>query len=277
LAREVVLELASINVFSEINEQWVEFFPTLISSTTILLIGIVLAFFVRFVVVFLVNAGVRSFGQKISQIESAKVGLKSLAKTSGQITFSLVLFLTIASVLKRLGLEVVSTWLEYLSQYLPNVIAAIIICYVGWKFKEFVEVILPESFKKLGIAYSTIISKILGWTVFITAALISLDQIGVDMRLLVTFVSIVGGVTAGGVVLTFALGAKGTISDILNCFQLQRIVRKGNTVRIGEIKGDVLSVGPVFVLLNTEGGKVAFSGTRIKSELIQVVSSEETK
>ncbi len=264
----------SLKLLSDIKTSLVEFFPTLASCFIILIFGVVLAYLIRWGISSFIKIGVKPLEGKFSGSRMAGLGVEPLRRTVGQIAFFIVIFLTVATVLKKLGLEVVSTWLEHLSKYLPNVVAAIIIIYLGWKIKEFLEETLPGTLQKAGLTHTRIISKALSWAVLVTTTLISLDQIGVDMGLIVTVTAVVGGVLAGGIALTFALGSKSTISDILNCYQIQKIIKKGSRIKFGETEGTVLSIGPVFVVVSSSNGEVAISGSRLKLEMIQVFKGE---
>ncbi len=60
-----------------------------------------------------------------------------------------------------------------------------------------------------------------------------------------------------GGVLTFALGARTTVANILACHYLQKTYKLGHRVRVGGFQGEIVEITATTVVLEAEEGRVS--------------------
>ena len=82
------------------------------------------------------------------------------------------------------------------------------------------------------------------------------DQIGVDITIVVTILSVAIGAALGGLAIAFSLGARDLVSNLIGARYLNADYRIGERIRIGEHEGTVLEISSVSVILETEEGRV---------------------
>ena len=254
------------SAFQDVLQSFFQILPNLASALLALVAGLLLAFLLKWLTAFVARSVLKLFSTKVSDDNAIRENSASVSKTLGNIVFFLIVFLTGVSVLKRLGLVVISEWLEQVSVHLPKMIAAFVILVLGWKLKSFVSELLFKSFTRARINQAKSLSNLLGWFVFGVGLIVAIDQLGVDMGLVVVVISVLGGVVTGGVALTFALGAKSTVSNILSCHQVKRHVKVGQKIKHRGIQGSVKAVGPTFIVLATDEGDAFIPGNQLSEE-----------
>ena len=89
------------------------------------------------------------------------------------------------------------------------------------------------------------------------SGLIAVDQTGLNVDFLTSVLLLVLGSTLLGSALTFALGARTTVANILACYYLQKTYRVGHRVRVGEFEGEIVDITATSVLLETGEGRVS--------------------
>lgn len=261
---------------SGIKSEIIQFMPNLISALIILVVGVFIAYILRWSSSLFTKGFFRLLPNSLHKNEFLNNNLKSFALGVGQFLFLITIFITVAVSLNKMGLQIVSNWMENIGKYLPNIIGAVLILFVGWKTKETVGHLTQSALSRTDILHSTMISKTLSWSIFIISVLVSLEQVGIDMSLVVSIATVVVGVASAGVALTFALAAKATISDILYCYQLHKFFKPGQVIELKGVRGTIKSIGPVFVLVETDKGSVTLPGNIFSQEVATLVKNEST-
>jgi small-conductance mechanosensitive channel len=104
--------------------------------------------------------------------------------------------------------------------------------------------------------------------VFVTALVIGLDQIGID----VTFLIILAAVTVGGLLLSislaFGFGTREFVGNLIAAQQLKSTLEEGDHLRIGDVEGRVLEITATAVILINETGRV-----HVPARLLQLGTS----
>ncbi len=268
--------LSLLNSINGLKLEIAQVFPNILAGLTILILGIVTAYVLKWCSSILVKWVLRLVPSSIAKREFVKNNFEPLVLGTGRVLFLLTIFIAVAISLKKMGLHLASDWMKNFGNHLPNIIGALLILFIGWKTKEIVEDLTRNTFNRTAFAYSSFVSKALSWSIFIVCILVSLEQIGFDMSLVISVATVSVGVIAGGIALTFALGAKATISDILYCYQLHKYFKAGQQIELNGVKGAIKSIGPIFVLIETPAGKVTIPGNMFNRE-IATISSQETK
>lgn len=242
--------------------------PNIINALIILVLGILLAYIFKWLSKKLVKWCARLLPHSITDKPFLKDNLPHIILGTGRIFFFIIIFFTVSLSLKKMGMEVLSEWLQNIGKFLPNLLGALIVIILGWKLKDFLGASIDKALNKAGVQNSVLLSKLVSWSIFIISALVSLQQLGLDISLIITLSAVIIGVTALGIALMFSLGAKDTVSDILYCYQLSKILSVGSRVTIKSFSGKIKSIGPVFVLLETENGNTTIPGKVFSQEIL---------
>ena len=261
---------AFTDVFEELKTDLLQFLPELTGAILILIAGVLIAYFLKLSSKIIVKWGLHLLPDFVLEKNLVKSSFEGLVLGVGQFLFLLTIFLAVASSFQKLGFVAGAQLIQNLGKYLPSIIGALLILLLGWKAKELIRDFTRQALNKTEFLYAHAASKILSWSFFTICLLVALEQVGVDISLVIAISTVLVGVLAGGVVLTFALGAKATISDILYCYQLNKYLKIGREIEISGFKGSVKSVGPIFVLVQTEQGEITIPGNVFNREIVKL-------
>jgi len=195
---------------------FVNLLPGLIAAIIIIAIGYVIAY--------IIGHAIRILLQKIGldkQIAKARltqaVGSLRISALLGEITKWYIFIVFLQSAVDLLNLGTLSTLLSTFVEWLPNVIAAILVMVFGLIIAHFVAMKIREHSEIKGVKITSNAVKVV--IVFI-AAIIALEQIGIDVSILSNaFLILLGGLTLGvalAIGLSFGLGTKGSAMKAWN-------------------------------------------------------------
>jgi small-conductance mechanosensitive channel len=150
-----------------------------------------------------------------------------------------------------LGLKIVTTWLEVVSGYLPNLLAAALVGVIGFGAAVMLRDAMKNSFQGTQMER---LSRIAYWFVVVVTLFLMAGQLKFDIQILTLSAVVVLGTTLGGAALAFGLGARLIVANILSTHYLSKIYKIGDQVEIDQIQGVVMEINPVAVILTTDKG-----------------------
>ena len=181
-----------------------------------------------------------------------------------------VFFLVLGT--EALGLSIVTAWLGSVLTYLPSVLAAILIVFVGIIAGRMVGRLIASAMTQVALSYGSILGKIVQYTILITSIIIAVDQIGIDIAFLTQLINILLAALLFGAALAFGLGAKTSVSNILASYYIHQLYKEGDYVKIGDIEGRIAKIGNTAVVLESDTGQVTIPSkafNEVKSVLIK--------
>jgi small-conductance mechanosensitive channel len=147
-------------------------------------------------------------------------------------------------------------WLKGLGEYLPNILAGMIIIFSGIIFGKLLSDLVKNGAVKAGITNSNTLSKLTRYVILIIAIIIAIDQIGFDITFLTHLIYILLATFLIGAALAFGIGAKTSVSNILASYYVNRSYKVGDTIRIGLHEGRIIKITSISILLKTALGEV---------------------
>jgi hypothetical protein len=127
----------------------------------------------------------------------------------------LTLGVTLA-VLSSLGLRTATDLFARLVQYIPNVVATIIVLIFGTLFAQFVQTATYTYLSNLGVTSAGMISSLARIALIVFVVSISLEQLSIGGQVLVSAFQIAFGALCFGVALAFGLGGRDAAARILD-------------------------------------------------------------
>ena len=174
---------------------------------------------------------------------------------ASRIVFWVVLLFFVLAATEVLELEVISGLLSSVTAYLPNLLAGLLILFIGLWFAEVTRAVLKRSSKSIGIEQGDIVGRLGQILVLLIVFSVAAGQIGIDNTLLVALVAILFGVMFGAIALAFSLGAKTTIANMLAAQSIAQMYNPGDSIRIGDIEGKILRITRTSLVLETYDGQ----------------------
>ena len=251
----VIHDLGSLLFDLKVN--FLAFLPKLLIALLIFLAGYLLARLVEYLFKKIIKRTNRLItSQKVKKhLQQKHLEQSSLFIGRTLYWIIIVIFLTIAS--EVMGIPVITAWLSGIVQYLPNVFAAIVIVFAGIIGGRIIADIILSATIKSGIAYGKVLSRVVQYSFLLITILIAIDQIGIDIALVTIIISIVLGALLFSAALSFGLGAKSAVSNIIASYYINNTYSAGNLVKINEVEGTIVQITSVSVIIDTQEGQVS--------------------
>ncbi len=243
------------NLVKEFYAKFLDLIPNLILAAIMFIIGLVIAWITQKLVRKFILYLDRNINARLES-KSFGVDLKSTAILFSKTFYWVIIIITIAIVTNVLGLPVLTTWFDGLISYLPNVLAGVLIVFIGMIFGKLVGDLITSGSSRSGIANAGQLGNFVRYLVVIISVLIAIDQIGIDILFIIIILSIFLGALLFGAALAFGLGARNSVSNILSSYYLRKTYKEGDTIQAGEIEGVIIKINPTSVIVETKSGQI---------------------
>lgn len=209
---------AVILAIAEGLQAFVSFVPNLLGAIIVFLVGWIIAGMLKkFTLRVLKVLQLEPFAEKVGVVSALKkVGATvSPPELIGELVKWFVVLLFLSPAVEILGLREVTTIINSVLLYIPNVLVAVIIVMVGVIFSDLISQLVHGTASALGTSTSSILAVITKYSISTFAFLAALTQLGIAQQLIATlFTGLVAMLAiAGG--LAFGLGGKDTAAEIL--------------------------------------------------------------
>jgi hypothetical protein len=213
-----IIERIMVEPFEKFYEKLLVFLPNLITSLILLIVGILLGIFVKWVF----N---RIFRAMNLDGLSTKLGMSDALSRSGikdplSVVVSRVLkWLTIVTfiivAMQNLSIPTVEHLIDRMFLYLPNIFIAALILILGYILGNFLGRAAIIASVNAGMARAGLIGKAVKFTVFLLSCTMALEQLGIGKGTIVIAFAIVFGGIVFAFSIAFGLGGKDIAGDFL--------------------------------------------------------------
>lgn len=204
---------------SNVLDRMVNFLPNLLGAVIVLVVGWLLAVLLEK----LLNRVFKVIGlQKLFElvkieaiVKKAKFKLDTSQILAAFVKW-IILVITFLAAADVLGLHQVADFFAVILGYVPNVIAAVAILLIGAVLAHFLADVVRGATEAGGLAYSSFLSKLTSWAIWVFAVLAVLVQLGIAHDLIRTlFTGLVALIAlAGG--LAFGLGGQDAAKRLIS-------------------------------------------------------------
>lgn len=215
----VTWQNAFFTVSNNILGSVVIFLPNLLAALVVFLIGLVLAGWLKTLVIKLFE--VVQLSQLVKKsgfsqfLEKAEVQLKIEEILGGIVKWLIILIFSITAI-NILGLTAVSEVLRSLLSYIPRIISAVLVLVAGVLVAGLVESLIKGALGQIDIKTSRLFGKVASWLVVIFAILAAVNELGIAQSLInALFIGFIA-MLALGLGLAIGIGAKDLVAEILN-------------------------------------------------------------
>jgi len=233
------------------------YLPDLLAALLLLLIGWLVARLARHLCIKLTVHLNRLFSQVGEASGTARIQLSpALAKLTGNVVFWLLVLVFAALAARVARLDAFTDWLDRIVAYLPTLLAGGLIALAGYLVSKLIRDVVATMIDSTGSEQGDLIGLGAQSAVFLSAVVIGLDQIGIDVTLLIVLLAILLG--GGLLALTFAFGfgARALVGNLIGAQQAQMYLEIGQIAEINDIVGQVIEITPTSVVLATERGRL---------------------
>ncbi|PQJ81320.1 mechanosensitive ion channel family protein [Polaribacter glomeratus] len=239
------------SMFQRLKSELLELIPNMLVSLIVLAIGYIIARLVKSLVAY--------FFRYLGKLVSRKFSNQNFTQAGsflGTAFFWLIIFSSILLITDILGLTILTNWFQSIIQYIPNILAAILIVFVSIMLGNLVSDLIASFSKRKGFQYSITLVRFIRFLLLSVAIIIALDQIGIEISLLIDIIDIAFAALLFGAALAFGLGARTSISNILACYYVRKRYKEGDEVQIGKTRGKIIKIDTTTVILENEIGEL---------------------
>jgi small-conductance mechanosensitive channel len=261
--------------FRETAQKIYAFLPALLGAALLVLSGWLLGRLLSWVA----RRGVKAVIGRLARhpalggaIESSGAAEQVPAVIAGFV-FWVILIFFVATAMETLGLPVVTASLSRVAYYLPNVLAALMVIFAGLILGKVMGSAVARTAAGAGVALGPAIGAIVRGTVILVAAVVAIEQVGIQADLLVVMVAVIVGAGLAGAGLAFGLGARTAVSNIIASHYVSQAYRVGQTVRVGAVEGQIVQTTPTAVFIASSEGRVMVPANQF-SEMMSVLVTE---
>lgn len=239
--------------------------PTnLVTASLTLVVGFLLAMLGRRVSRSLVRRGGHWLGNFVKgerQLDTSRV-----EAALGTIVYWAILLFFIMAATETLGLPVVTGWLVEVANFVPRVIASILILAIGGVLARLSRQLVTKTARTTKTPGAARLGRLAELALFVSAALIALDQLGVEVSFLKTTLLILLAAMLGGAALAFGLGCRELVANVLASHYIQRTYQAGQTIRFQDVRGRIARITDIAVIVETEEGEVVVPAAQLTAE-----------
>jgi hypothetical protein len=261
-------------MFVKFKDNLIAIIPNLVFAIIIILIGILIARLIQA----LVNRFIKNLDRLVSSKKLQK-GLKQMrlersTRLVGKIIYWIIIVFFLTAATEVLGLPIITTWLSGLVRYLPNILIAAIIVFLGIIGGRLLRDIITTASGTAGLLYGNVLGRIAQYAVLLITILIAVNQVGINITILTGVIDIILAAVLFGAALAFGLGARTSVSNILAAYYLQSRYREGQIIKIEDIEGRIIPITSTAVILETSHGQVSIPAKKFSEDTSTLLKRE---
>jgi hypothetical protein len=259
-------------------EAFAGYLPYLLGALTLVVIGwlaarLLRALFIR------VGAGLNRLLDRIVQpLGARRLRLaQPIITLIGNVIFWVVVLIFAATAARVGRLDAFTAWLDRIVAYLPTLLAGGLIALAGYLVSTLVRDVVSATVASTGSSQADLFGFVAQSAVFLSAVVIGLDQIGIDVTLLITLLGIVVGGLLLGIVFAFGFGARTFVGNLIAAQQLRQVLEPGTVVRVDEEEGQVLEITPTSIVLVSSKGRLMVPAKVFQEQTTLIVADQENE
>lgn len=178
-----------------------------------------------------------------------------------RLVYFLVIFLLARTASDALGLIAISNAIGAFFSYLPNIVAALLLLILGTSLGQFAGQTITQAAESSGIDFAPSLGKLVSALIVFVTAMMAIAQLKIDtemIRIVTSFV-LAGAALAFG--LSFGLGTRDVVRNIVAGFYARKILSVGKNLEIAGQRGVLTAITATHAILESEGQDVSVANS----------------
>ena len=256
-------------IFVSLKENLLALLPNIIMALIVVAIGYFLARLVKKLIIKLV--------MHISDMADQRffnINMNRTAKVIGAVFFWAILIISFVLAIDLLNLSFVTSWVERILNYAPNVFAAILIISVAVIIGKYISGAISSFGQGVGLDHANTLGKLAQYLILLVAIVVAIDQIGFEISFLIDIIIIILAALLFAAALAFGLGAKTSVGNILAAFYVRKQYKAGDLIKIGDIEGKIIKIDVNVVVVDTDTGKVSIPAKEFNENVSSLIKKK---
>jgi len=230
------------------------YIPSLLGAVVLLLVGIGLAWVLRWLILRL-GSGIDRLYHRFGLGSNLSLRWPVSRIVSG-IVFWLTMLFFAAAAAEVLSLPGLTEWLNKLIAFLPAVMVTLLIIVAGILLSDYIRDRVRVSAASIGLEQAELLSAVVRLIILTIAVILARQHLGLDVGVVEDIMVIAVAAFLAAVALAFGLGASLTVTNIISSHYVRKLYRTGQRIRINDIEGTILEMTPTAVIIDTEEGRI---------------------
>lgn len=250
--------------------------PDLFGALILLLIGWLLAGFLKLVVSRLIQSINHFLVGTLLGTRWEIIRIPATAQTLfGQIVFWVTMLVFIAIAVRLVGFTGAAAWLDRLVVYLPSLLAGGLIIVSGFILGAVMRKLITHTAAAADVSQPQRLGQLVQVSVVVVGLVIGLGQIGIDVTFLIILFGIVVAAVLAGFALAFGLGAKTLVENLIANQHVKQIIKPGQLAQFGTQRGRVLEFTATGIMLESDQGRIVVPARLCLQQSFELLADAE--
>lgn len=256
----------------ELKNTFINYVPNLVAAILMLLAGWLLAHVLRFIG-FKFGTIIFSFVSALEKKHSVKTikDKDKFSTTIGAVLYWITIIYFVFFALNILNLPGVTAWLTDFVNLTPYFISGLTIIFLGFMFGALARGAIYSSIKQEDGKDPYFLAQSVRYTIITVFFIWGVGQIGIDISILTTFLSIIVAATFGAAALGFGIGSSTHVANLIASYNLKKTFQIGENVTIQNINGTIIDITSMAIILETKEGLIIVPA-KLTNEMISYKS-----
>lgn len=263
-----------IEAFANLGNSIISALPKVAVGILLVIVGLVVAKLIEVVLrVALVRLRFDSLVARAG-IDKAlqRIGLRQhLNQFLPKVAYFLVLFLLAKTASDALGLVAISSAIGSFFDYLPNIIAALLLLILGTTVGQFAGQTVTQAAESAGIDSAATLGKLVSALIVFIVAMMAIGQLKIDTEMVRIVTSFLLGAGALAFGVAFGLGTRDIVRNIVTGFYARKVLVVGKALEVGGQRGVLTAVTSTHVILESDGRDIMIAN----SSFLESTSKQE--
>jgi hypothetical protein len=251
--------------------------PKFISALIVLLVGVFIARSIKKLLSKTLAAlGVDRLTGRLNDIDLVRSTGTQLQLSSiiSQVVYLIIMLMFLMMTVDVLQIEVISTLMRDLFNYLPSLLTAGVVLLVGLFFADILRGITLAACQSLGIPSAKVIAGVVFYFVFVSIAVSALSQAKIQTEFISNNLTVVIAAGAFAFAIGYGLAAKDLAANYLGSYYNRSKVRVGDEIVIGNDRGKVVMIDNTSLILQTHDRAIIVPLSKLTTDKVEVFYPE---
>lgn len=261
-----------IQSFQDLADSMVSAVPQVVMALVLIVVSLVVASVVERVLRYiLTKVNIDSLIGKVGADSALqRLGVRpQLTILVPRIVYFLVLLLLARTAVDALGLTAISEAIAAFFAYLPNVVAALLLLVLGSSLGQVAGQTVARSAEASGIEFAPTLGRLVSSLIIFVTAMMAVGQLQIDTEIIHVVTSLVLGGAALAFGLSFGLGTRDIVRNVVAGFYVRRFLEVGEPLEVDGQHGTLNSITATHVILVSNNQKIAISNETLMHQVVK--------
>jgi hypothetical protein len=184
-----------------------------------------------------------------------------------RLVYFLVIFVLAKTAADALGLVAISDAIGAFFNYLPNIVAALLLMILGTSIAQFASETVTEAARSSGIDFAPALGKLVSGLIIFVVSMMAIAQLKIDTNIVRIVTSFILGAAALAFGIAFGFGTRDVVRQITAGFYLRKHLQIGRQTQISGESGILKGVTATHALLENEGQEISVANATFLDQI----------